>query len=111
MIMKKSDYAYMVGFLWAYAASVQAQPSSPPNDAQIAAIVVAANAVDIDTGKLARSKAISKEVKEFGQRMVSDHTAVNQQAGALVKKLAVTPEENPTSKSLRDDGARTLKKL
>ena len=32
--------------------------------------------------------------------MVHDHTAVNDQALALVKKLNVTPEDNDTSKAL-----------
>jgi putative membrane protein len=32
--------------------------------------------------------------------MVRDHTAVNDQALALVKKLGVTPQDNPTSQSL-----------
>ena len=48
-----------------------------PNDAQIAAIVVAANQVDIDAGKLAESKAKNKDVKAFGKMMVTDHTGVN----------------------------------
>src|SRR3982750_1450032 len=71
------------------------------NDAQIAAIVVAANQVDIDAGKLAESKGSNKEVKDFGKRMVTDHTGVNKQASDLVKKLGVKPEENDTSKSLK----------
>ena len=33
--------------------------------------------------------------------MVKDHTAVNDQALALVKKLNVTPEDNETSKVAR----------
>src|SRR5688500_16174060 len=73
---------------------------SGPTDAQIAAIVVVANQVDIDAGKLAKSKGQSKEVKEFGDRMVTDHTGVNKAASDLVKKLGVTPESNPTSQSL-----------
>jgi putative membrane protein len=36
-----------------------------PTDPQIAAIVVTANQVDIDAGKLAKSKAENKEVKAF----------------------------------------------
>ncbi len=36
-----------------------------PNDAQIAAIVVTANQVDIDAGKLAKTKASAKDVKAF----------------------------------------------
>ena len=37
--------------------------------------------------------------------MVKDHTAVNDQALALVKKLNVTPEDNATSKGLADQAA------
>ncbi len=72
-----------------------------PSDAQIAAIVVAANQVDIDAGKLAESKGSNAEVKAFGKQMVTDHSGVNQQATALVTKLKVTPEDNATSKSLK----------
>jgi putative membrane protein len=82
-----------------------------PNDAQIAAIVVAANAVDIDAGKLAETKTQNKYVRAFAQRMAADHAGVNQQAVALVQKLHVTPEENDTSKSLTKDGAATRTRL
>lgn len=82
-----------------------------PNDAQIAAIVVAANTVDIDAGKLAESKTKNKEVRAFAQRMVADHSGVNKQAVALVRKLHVTPEENDTSKSLAQGGAAARDKL
>ena len=37
--------------------------AAAPDDAQIAAIVVAANQVDIDAGKLAESKAANPDVK------------------------------------------------
>jgi putative membrane protein len=85
--------------------------AAAPNDAQIAAIVVAANTVDVDAGKLAKSKTTSKEVRAFADRMVTDHTGVNKQAVALVQKLHVTPEENDTSKTLKQDGASTLARL
>src|SRR5207253_7229538 len=64
-----------------------------PSDPQIAHIVVTANQIDIDAGKLAKSTSKNKEVQEFAQRMITDHTAVNKQAGALAKKLGVTPED------------------
>jgi putative membrane protein len=80
-------------------------------DAQIAHIVVTANQVDIDAGKLAQSKGHSKDVKAVGKQMVTDHTAVNKQATALVKKLKVTPEDNPTSRSLKAGGRENVKHL
>jgi putative membrane protein len=101
---------FIAASLFALASSgVSAQ--SAPNDAQIAAIVVTANQVDIDAGKLAQSKADNKEVKEFAQRMITDHTGVNKAATELVTKLKVKPEENATSKSLKTSGDDTLKRL
>jgi putative membrane protein len=78
--------------------------AAPPDDAEIAHIVVTANQVDIDAGELAKSKASAKEVKEFAQRMVIDHTAANQKATDLAKKLSLTPKDNATSRSLAQGG-------
>src|SRR5579862_9557828 len=82
-----------------------------PSDPQIAAIVVTANQVDIDAGKLAKSKASAKEVREFAELMVKDHTAVNQSATELVRKLQVTPENSATSQSLQHGGDQNLATL
>jgi putative membrane protein len=82
-----------------------------PNDAQIASIVVTANQVDIDAGKLAESKGSNADIKAFGKQMVTDHSGVNKQAVALVTKLKVTPEDNPTSQSLKKGGDDNLKNL
>jgi putative membrane protein len=96
------------GFLLAASATAFAQA---PNDAQIAHIVVTANTVDIEAGKLAEKQAKSPEVKAFGKQMVTDHSAVNKQATDLAKKLKVTPEDNPTSQSLKSGGDANVKKL
>lgn len=88
-----------------------AAQDTAPNDAQIASIVVTANQVDIDAGKLAKSKAADKEVKAFAQQMITDHTGVNKSATALVKKLKVKPEDNPTSASLKSGGEENVSKL
>jgi putative membrane protein len=81
------------------------------NDAQIAKIVVTANQVDIDAGKLAATKATSAEVKKFAQTMVTDHTGVNKQAVDLATKLGVKPEDNDTAKSLYDGGKANIANL
>jgi putative membrane protein len=81
------------------------------NDAQIASIVVTANQVDIDAGQLAASRATNDEVKAFARLMVTDHTGVNKAATDLAAKLTVTPQENPTSQSLKADGEKSLAHL
>ena len=82
-----------------------------PTDPQIAAIVVTANQVDIDAGKLARSKAKNQEVKAFASQMVTDHSGVNKSATALVTRLKVTPEDNETSRSLKSGGEANIRHL
>jgi putative membrane protein len=104
-------FSALTAGLFAVAGTASFAQSGAPNDAQIAGIVVAANSVDIEAGKLAASKSKNKEVKEFGQRMVTDHSGVNKQASALVKKLNVTPEESETSNALKKGGAETLARL
>jgi putative membrane protein len=75
-----------------------------PNDAQIAAIVVTANQVDVDAGKLAAATTANPEVKKFADLMVADHTAVNKSAVDLVTKLGVKPEANATADALKKGG-------
>ena len=81
------------------------------SDAQIAAIVVAANQVDIDAGRFAAGKSKNAEVKQFAETMVTDHSAVNKSAVDLVTKLKVTPEENDTSRALKAGGEKNLAAL
>jgi putative membrane protein len=81
------------------------------NDAQIASIVVTANQVDVDAGKLAASRTANPDVKKFAELMVTDHTGVNKQAVALVTRLKVTPEDNDTSKSLKAGGDKNVEAL
>jgi len=104
----KGVIVFAAGMTLALAGSARAQA---PTDPQIAAIVVTANQVDIDAGKLAASKSSNPEVKKFAQQMVTDHTGVNKQAKELVTKLKVTPEDNPTAQSLKKGGEENLAHL
>jgi putative membrane protein len=88
--------------------------AQPVTEAQMASIVVTANQVDIDAGELAASQASREDVREFGKRMVTEHMGVNKQATDLVTALNLTPQDNPTSQSLKAGGAQNvaaLKKL
>lgn len=87
-----------------------AEPAGP-TDPQIAAIVVTANTVDIDAGKLAKAKTKNKEVRKFAEQMMVDHAAVNKSATELVTKLNMKPEENDTSKALAKGGEENLANL
>jgi putative membrane protein len=114
MIVKKIGMTLALALLasgTSFAAEPAAAPAQGPSDPEIAHIVVTANAVDIEAGKAAEKTSKNAEVKAFAKQMVTDHTAVNEQDSALAKKLNVTPQENATSKSLKEGGDANLKKL
>jgi putative membrane protein len=108
--MKLVPFAAMLALSCASTLALAQAPSDP----QIAGIVVTANQIDVDAGKLAKARSKNKEVQKFAQQMVTDHTAVNKQASALAKKLKVKPEQSDTSKSLKQgakENMANLKKL
>jgi putative membrane protein len=74
--------------------------SAKPTDPQIAHIAYTAGAIDIANAQLALKKSKNAEVRSFAEDMVRDHTAVNEKALALVQKLGVKPQDNPTSQAL-----------
>src|SRR3954464_14089121 len=91
-------------------ATAQDKAAAGPTDPQIAGIVVAANQIDIDAGKVAKSRSKNKQVQDFAQLMITDHTAVNKQASDLVKKLKVKPAESDTSRALKSAAKQTAEK-
>lgn len=101
--------AAIAGSFTLASAAVLAQAA--PDDAQIAGIVVAANSVDIDAGKLAQKMTKNAQVRAFAKQMVTDHSGVNKQAVALVTRLKVTPQDSELSKSLTQGGNENLAKL
>src|SRR5215475_2710632 len=78
--------AASVGLALGFAGAIAA-PAAKPTDPQIARIAYTAGQLDIEAGKQALDKSKNQDVRAFAQRMVGDHTAVNDQALALVKKL------------------------
>lgn len=97
--------------LLAAAPAAMAQPAARLTDAQIAHVAYTAGEIDITTAKLALHKSHDKAVRAFAAEMVRDHTAVNQQALALVKKLNVTPQPNAVSASLTQAADAEHRKL
>jgi putative membrane protein len=68
------------------------------NDPQIAKIAYVAGEVDIEAAQQALGKTQSPEVKAFAQDMIRDHTAINDQVLALLKKLHVAPRDTDVSR-------------
>ena len=107
--------------LWAVATIIVAVALHPtianargggaPTDPQIVGAVEAANQIDINYAKLAKSKAKDKQVKDFAQRMITDHSAVQKSMRDLAAKLNMFPVDSQTSNSLRKQAQQTMLKL
>ena len=82
-----------------------------PSDVQIVGIVLAADQIDIDYGKIALQKSKDAKVREFAQRMVTDHSAVQKSVIELADKLGVKAEDSQTSTGLKSGAADITKKL
>jgi putative membrane protein len=91
--------------------AVAAQAQAPPTDPQIVGIVVTANQIDIDYGKLALSRTHNQQVRDFAQQMITDHTALQKSVFDLGAKLHVMPADSTTSASLKSQAAETMEKL
>ena len=94
-------FALAGAFALALASAGAARAVAAPTDPQIAHIAFTAGTIDIAAAKQALAKSKNPKVIAFAKEMVEDHAAVNDQALALCKKLAVTPEPNPTSLALQ----------
>jgi len=60
--------------------------------------VAKANLAEIATGKLAMQKAQSPSVKQFGQHMVDEHSALLQEGGALAQAKGIPVPSSPDVK-------------
>jgi putative membrane protein len=82
--------------------TARAQSADPAklDDLEIAHAAYTADVIDIDYAKIALAKSKNPEVIAFANLMIQDHSAVNEGAGALLKKLNVQPKDNAFSQAL-----------
>ncbi len=73
-------------------AAPAAAPQGGMTDANIVALLDAANKADSSAGALAAKKATNAEVKAFARLMMSEHHALRAAGQALAKQLGVEPK-------------------
>ncbi|WP_211256212.1 DUF4142 domain-containing protein [Edaphobacter aggregans] len=103
--------ATIIFALGLHPARANAQQGDAPTDPQIVGIVGIADQIDIDYAKLAMSKAKDKQVKDFAQQMITDHSSVQTAVNDLSAKLNVTPADSATSDSLKTQAQQMMQKL
>ncbi len=93
---------------------VKSEPAKPPSDkgdsvvtgGDLAFMNSAApgNMAEVELGKMASTKAASNDVKQFGQKMVEDHSKANDELKQLAaqKKVMLPPDVMPGHKQLME---------
>lgn len=90
----KADSAAAADSIAKANAAAAPAPAPPPpalTDANIVAILDAANVADSSAGKIAAEKATHADVKDFAKMMMRDHHSLRKAGEDLAKKENITP--------------------
>ena len=109
MTRHTSRFACLAGL--ALVTAAHAETAAELNYLQMVHVAYTADTIDIRQAHLALALSDNAEVRAFADTMISDHTAVNEQALALLEKLGAPPEDNFLSQSLMTNGAATMATL
>lgn len=88
-----------------------APAAGPVTDANIAAIASASNQDEIQTSTIALQKATRPEVRQFAQRMVDEHTRVEQQMQQALQAKGLQPQDNAQSQQMKQAMQTTIAQL
>lgn len=110
--MRKTVSFISLAFLAVSSFAADALHSAPiPSDAEIAQILLTANAGEVDAGKLAKKKTENADVKEFAEMMINEHSSVSDQTRSLAKKIDLKPAKSVASKDAEKDHEKAEKRL
>lgn len=82
----------------ASASSAKPSPGLAAADAKFMKEAAGGGMAEVQLGKLAQEKASSDQVKQFGQRMVDDHSKANQQLEQIAAQKNVRLPKQPNAK-------------
>ncbi len=110
--MLKRTTLLAVGFaVMMIQATANAKTPAEINDLEIAHVAYIADNIDIRYAHLALALSESKAIHEFARTMIRDHTAVNEQALALLAKLGAQPEDNFLSQTLQKNATKLIDEM
>jgi putative membrane protein len=85
----------------AHAAPPADPPATPLSDAEVLGLLATANDAEINAGQVAITKGQKQEVKDFGLKMVTDHTANNIKIKETELKSTISRIDSDASRELK----------
>lgn len=110
MKLRPSHLAMAIAFMFSVVPA-KAESAADLNDLQIAHVAYVADNIDIRYAHLALAISQNPEVRAFAQTMIRDHTAVNEQALALLAKLKAEPQGNFLSTTLQQNAEKLIDEM
>ena len=110
MLIKMKHLVLAAGIAFAGNALADRTPAEL-NDLEIAHVAYVADNIDIRYAHLALAISENPAIHDFANSMIRDHTAVNEQALALLEKLGAQPEDNFLSQSLEVGADKIIDRL
>lgn len=81
------------------------------DDAQVASILAAADSSEILPSEIAIESAQSPQLREYAERMVTDHTALSDSLAAITASAGIVPRPNRESDVIQTQTRATLEAL
>ena len=91
--------------------SAFAQSPADLSDVEIAHVAYVADNIDIRYAHLALAISDNQSIRDFAQTMIRDHTAVNEQALALLAKLGAEAKDNFLSQTLQENAGKLIDEM
>ncbi len=110
MKLRSSHLAMAIAIMFSVVPA-KAESAADLNDLQIAHVAYVADNIDIRYAHLALAISQNPEVRAFAQTMIRDHTAVNEQALALLAKLKAEPQGNFLSTTLQQNAEKLIDEM
>jgi len=94
-----------------FQSTAHAQSPADLNDLEISHVAYTADNIDIRYAHLALAISQNPAIREFAATMIRDHTAVNEQALALLKKLGAQAQDNSLSQALQANSKKIIDEM
>lgn len=111
-MMKTTAVLFAAGIAFALTpVAATAQSAADLNDLEMAHVAYTADNIDIRYAHLALAISDNPTVRAFAETMIRDHTAVNEQALALLAELDVQAQDNFLSQQLLENAEVIIDEL
>lgn len=108
--------ALLVSIVVVACGSREAEPGAQPSglllsDADVSAIFANANTEEIQAANLALTRSNTPAVREFAQRMITDHTRANQRLETIMRNRNMQPRSNTVTQQQQARTSQAMQSL